>query len=337
MRTLYWEDGKLYLLDQTLLPWEEKYVACTDYRQAVAAIREMQVRGAPAIGVAAAYAVAMAGQQRLRGEDVSPDQVLADLTASRPTAVNLFWALERMQRCWEKAMGLGLAEQAHVLLAEAERIHREDLEANRAIGRYGAELVPPGASVLTICNAGSLATSGYGTALGVVRAAADRGLCVWACETRPRLQGARLTTWELQQDDIPVTLITDNMAGYLMQQGRVDLVITGADRIAANGDVANKIGTYSLAVLAAYHRLPFYVAAPLSTFDRTAASAEDIPIEERNPEEVRRVGREALVPATIPVYNPAFDPTPAALVTAFITERGVIYPPYPEKLAQVLS
>lgn len=333
VRTLYWEDGKLYLLDQTLLPWEEKYVACTDYRQAVAAIKEMRVRGAPAIGVTAAYAVALAGWQKLTGEDISPGQVLADLAASRPTAVNLFWAVERMRRCWEEARGLDLAEQARVLLAEAETIHREDLEANLAIGRHGAHLVPPEAGILTICNAGSLATGGYGTALGVVRAAAGRGIRVWACETRPRLQGARLTTWELQQDAIPVTLITDNMAGYLMRQGKVDLVITGADRIAANGDVANKIGTYGLAVLAAYHRLPFYVAAPVSTFDRAAAGAAEIPIEERDPEEVRRVGRETVVPGSIPVYNPAFDTTPAELVTAFITEKGVIYPPYPEKLA----
>lgn len=333
VRTLYWEDDTLYILDQTLLPWQEKYIACTDYRQAVTAIREMQVRGAPAIGVAAAYAVALAGRQRLHGEDISPDQVMADLGASRPTAVNLFWALERMRRRWEEASGLDLEEQARILLAEAEAIHQEDFEANLAIGRHGADLIPPGASILTICNAGSLATSGYGTALGVVRAAAGRGIRVWACETRPRLQGARLTTWELQQDGIPVTLITDNMAGYLMQQGKVNLVITGADRIAANGDVANKIGTYSLAVLAAYHRLPFYVAAPLSTFDRAAASAADIPIEERDPEEVRRVGREAVVPGSVPVYNPAFDTTPAALVTAFITEKGIIYPPYPEKLA----
>lgn len=334
VRTLYWENDILYILDQTRLPWEESYVACRSHRQVAEAIRTMQVRGAPAIGAAAAFGVVLGAR-----EGHPREAVLGALAGTRPTAVNLFWALRRMGQRWEAVAGRPLEEQVAVLLAEAQAIYNADVQANMKMGSLGAELVPSPANVLTICNAGALATCGYGTALGVVRGAVAAGkeVHVYACETRPLLQGARLTVWELQQDNIPVTLITDSMAGYLMQQGKVDLVIAGADRVTARGDVANKIGTYTLAVLAHYHHVPFYVAAPLSTFDPSLEAGAEIPIEERAASEVRQVQAAAVTLETVPVYNPAFDVTPHFLISALITEKAVIYPPFTVKIKDCLD
>ncbi len=332
VETLRWRDGRLELIDQRLLPQRLEYVACTDYTETARAITDMVVRGAPAIGCAAAYGVALAA---LRCLDASPDALdralegaFDELAATRPTAVNLFWALERMRRAHATVRGESTRRVAQHLLDEALAIHREDLEANRALGRHGAALVPDGARVMTHCNAGALATAGHGTALGVVRSARDCGkrVAVIANETRPFLQGARLTAWEMVQEQIPVTLVTDGMAGHLMQRGAVDLVLVGADRVAANGDVANKIGTYTLAVLAARHGLPFYVAAPLSTIDLAVPDGSAIPIEERAAAEVTGFRGERWAPEGVAVLNPAFDVTPAALVTGLITERGVVAP-----------
>ena len=313
----------LELLDQRLLPREERWVCMRDYRQVAQAIRDMVVRGAPAIGCAAAYGVALGA---LAKEPL--DEVIALLRATRPTAVNLFWALDRMAR-------IRPAEPER-LVAEAIRIHLEDIEACLAIGKNGASLLPEG-TVLTHCNAGALATGGYGTALGVVRAAhaAGRRLRVFADETRPFLQGARLTAWELQKSGIDVTVITDNMAAWLMQRGEIQSVIVGADRIAKNGDTANKIGTYGVALAAREHGLPFYVAAPRSTIDRAIASGAEIPIEERDPREVTHLpgGEIPLTPGGVAVRNPAFDVTPNRLIAAIITEAGVARPPYIESLA----
>ncbi|MDX9873148.1 MAG: S-methyl-5-thioribose-1-phosphate isomerase [Clostridia bacterium] len=336
MKTLEYKDGCLYLLDQTALPSETRIIPCRTYQETARAIRKMIVRGAPAIGVAAAYGLALAA--RSAGNDgcrliALLCQAKEELARTRPTAVNLFWALERMSRLWA-AHPLPACELAALLEEEAHRIAAEDLACNKELGSLGCELIPDGANILTHCNAGALATSGYGTALGVIRAAHEGGksIQVFADETRPLLQGARLTAWELLQDNIPVTLITDSMAGYLMQQGRIDLVIVGADRIAANGDTANKIGTYSLAVLAQYHHIPFYVAAPSSTVDLTVPSGGGIPIEERDPDEIRRLGGVQLAPETVRVYNPAFDITPHELITAIITERAIVYPSYQDNL-----
>ncbi|MEW5761776.1 MAG: S-methyl-5-thioribose-1-phosphate isomerase [Bacillota bacterium] len=340
METLYWKDGAVHILDQTLLPGRVTYVVCRDYREVAEAIKSMRVRGAPAIGAAAAYGLAVAAQGAPGAgrEEVleAVESAAATLLATRPTAVNLRWAVKRVLARLREAEGDGDLLK-RTALAEAERIHAEDVAANKRLGRFGQELVPPGARILTHCNAGALATAGYGTALGVIRAAHTAGKVarVYADETRPFLQGARLTAWELQQDGIPVTVITDNMAGYLMARGLVDLVIVGADRIAANGDVANKIGTYSLAVLAQAHALPFYVAAPLSTLDMQLACGEEIPIEERPAEEVTHCGGLRIVPEGIEVWNPAFDVTPARLVTAIITDAGVAYPPYTESLRRI--
>ena len=333
VETLRWRSGRLELIDQRLLPQRLEYVACATADETAAAIRDMIVRGAPAIGCAAAYGVAL---EALRHRDTAIeafDHALAcaveALAASRPTAVNLFWALERMRRVRGAAARdespPGIAQR---LLDEAIAIHREDLEANRALGRHGAALVPDGARIMTHCNAGALATAGHGTALGVVRSARDAGkrVSVIANETRPFLQGARLTAWEMVQEGIPVTLVTDGMAGHLMQRGAVDLVIVGADRVAANGDVANKIGTYPLAVLAARHGLPFYVAAPLSTIDPNVPDGSAIPIEQRAAAEVTGFRGERWAPEGVRVLNPAFDVTPAALVTGLITEHGVAAP-----------
>lgn len=312
-----WRDGRLELLDQRLLPARTEYVACTNATEVAAAIRDMVVRGAPAIGCAAAFGVVL-------GRGAEP--AYAALAASRPTAVNLFWALERMRR-------------AQDLEAEALAIFREDLAANRAMGALGAGLLPDGARVMTYCNAGALATAGYGTALGVIRAAHESGrrVSVLVNETRPYLQGARLTAWEMVQENIPATLITDNMAGHLISRGEVDLVIVGADRIAANGDAANKIGTYTLAVLARRHGLPFYVAAPLSTFDRAIPDGSGIAIEERPADEVTGYRGERWAPEGIRVRNPAFDVTPAELISAIICERGVVMQPDRDKLAALFS
>ncbi len=321
VETLRWKGDHLELLDQRKLPEEIVYVTCRTAGETATAIRDMVVRGAPAIGCAAAFGIVLDAK---RNADLA--QANAVLASSRPTAVNLFWALERMR---------GAADPE----AEAVAIFAEDLAANRTMGAFGAALVPDGARIMTHCNAGALATAGHGTALGVIRSVRDAGkrVSVIANETRPYLQGARLTAWEMVQEKIPVTLITDNMAGHLISRGEVDLIIVGADRIAANGDTANKIGTYTLAVLAARHRLPFYVAAPLSTFDPAIADGAHIPIEERPPDEVTGYRGVRWAPEGVKVSNPAFDVTPAELITAIITERGVLAPPDPHGIERMLA
>lgn len=346
--TLRWvgqTDGHLVLIDQTLLPGEFKELDCRDVPTVFEAIRSLRVRGAPAIGISAAYGVCLGAQQHLeeREDDFysQVEQVIDYLATSRPTAVNLFWALDRMRA---KAKELHYAgrtprEALEVLLAEARAIHEEDRAMCHAIGRFGAELLPSGAGVLTHCNAGGLATAEYGTALSVFFTAQDQGkeLHVYVDETRPLLQGARLTAWELQQRKIPATLICDNMAGQVMREGRVQAVVVGADRIAANGDTANKIGTYSVAVLAHAHGIPFYVAAPSTTFDLTLETGEGIPIEQRQAEEITRGFGKPTAPDGIDVYNPAFDVTPARYIKAIITERGIIEPVTREAIAAVLG
>jgi methylthioribose-1-phosphate isomerase len=333
VETLRWRGGRLELIDQRLLPRRFEYVACAGADEVAEAIRAMVVRGAPAIGCAAAYGVALEAlrlQSRAAAEFAAGlERGLLRLAASRPTAVNLFWALERMRAAWAPLRGAPPPQAAERLLEEARAIHAEDIEVNRRLGAHGAALIPDGARILTHCNAGALATAAHGTALGVVRSARDAGkrVSVIADETRPFLQGARLTAWEMLQEGIPVTLISDGMAGHLMSRGEVDAVIVGADRVAANGDVANKIGTYMVAVLAARHRIPFYVAAPLSTIDRAVASGADIPIEERPRDEVLGFGDVRWAPPEVSVRNPAFDITPAELVSALVTERGVLRRP----------
>ncbi len=343
--TLRWSDEGVVMLDQRLLPREESYVTLRSVEEVARAIEDLVVRGAPALGCAAALGVALGAA---RSEAPTLDD-LADalgpvferLGRTRPTAVNLFWALGRMREVLDGALREPGAEPGSVcarLIEAAQHIVDEDVQICRAIGRSGLEVVPEGARILTHCNAGALATGGYGTALGVVRAAAEagRGVSVLADETRPFLQGARLTAWELQRDEIPVTVIADAMAGHLMSRGEVDLVLVGADRIAANGDVANKIGTYSVAVLAREHGVPFYVAAPLSTIDLATPDGAAIPIEERGRDELARVGETEILPAGVPVRHPAFDVTPHALVAGIVTERGVARTPYTESLrAQV--
>ena len=313
------EQGRLVLLDQTRLPGERRELRYDDWRQMVEAIRAMVVRGAPAIGVAAAYGVAVAA----RGGRATFLEACDGLAAARPTAVNLSWAIERMRAVAAAAPDDELVDR---LERAATELHRDEVERCLAIGEHGAGLLAAGARVLTHCNAGALATGGYGTALGVIRSAhrRDPRLSVWVDETRPLLQGARLTAWELEQDGIPATLLADSMAGWVMHEGRVDAVVVGADRIAANGDAANKIGTYALSVLARAHGVPFYVAAPTSTIDAAAATGADIPIEQRDPGELAGVS----APAGVAVYNPAFDVTPAANITAIVTELGVHRPPY---------
>jgi methylthioribose-1-phosphate isomerase len=318
-----WRGDALELLDQRLLPREVRYVALHDAHEVADAIRDMMVRGAPAIGVSAAFGVALAAQ---RGDDI--DAAAAELRASRPTAVNLMWALDRMLRA---------RDASRDLTAEAEAMFREDVEACKRIGAYGAELLGNSVTVLTHCNAGALATAGYGTALGVIRAAVEGGkrVAVFADETRPYLQGARLTAWELHQEGIDVTLITDSMSGHFFQEGKFDAVIVGADRIAANGDTANKIGTYTVAVLAHAHGVPFYVAAPLSTIDVRCPTGAGIPIEERSAAEVTSINNVSVAPEGIRVRHPAFDVTPARLITAIITDRGVLRAPYDESIREV--
>lgn len=318
-------EGALKLLDQRALPGREAYVVCRSVEDAALAIEKMTVRGAPAIGIAAAYGVVLAG-----GGRGAVSAALERLARTRPTAVNLFAALERMRAVFEAASSLDGAALTDRLLDEAVRIHEADIEANRRMGAYGADLLPQDAVVLTHCNAGAIATGGHGTALGILRSARETGktVRVFADETRPLLQGARLTVWELARDGFEVTLITDGMAGALMRTGRVDAVIVGADRIAANGDTANKIGTYGLAVLAAAHGVPFYVAAPWSTFDLSLPDGSGIPIEERSEEEMRVLSGGQRVPDAVRVWNPAFDVTPARYIAAIVTERGVFRPPY---------
>lgn len=335
-QTMTWKDDALFLLDQRTIPWEVRYEQCRTAEEVARAIEEMVVRGAPAIGCAAAFGVVLAARS---GRDAAL-RSLERLGSTRPTAVNLFWALERMRARLE-ALGseVGGCDLAEELLTTAKGLHDEDVAVNRAMGRYGQALLPEKATVLTHCNAGALATAGFGTALGVFRAAREAGksLKVYADETRPRLQGGRLTAWELLQDRFDVTVICDGMAAALMSRVGVDAVVVGADRIAANGDVANKIGTFQLALAARYHGVPFYVAAPLSTVDPAIADGNAIPIEERSPDEVRFPGGHPMLPDTFPVWNPAFDVTPAELVSAIITEKGVLRPPYGEALTAVLS
>ena len=337
VETLRWREGRLELIDQRLLPARFEYLSCTSAAEVADAIRSMVVRGAPAIGCAAAFGLALEARKRQdrppREFGAAMETAFKLLAESRPTAVNLFWALERMRPVL--VANQGDPKSAAAKLAEAAlALFAADVETNRAIGRAGAALVPDGARVLTHCNTGALATAGHGTALGVIRSARDQGkhLSVVASETRPYLQGARLTAWELIQEKIPVTLITDSMAGHLMSLGRIDLVIVGADRIAANGDVANKIGTYTLAVLAERHGVPFYVAAPLSTIDVAVADGTSIPIEERGAAEVTGYAGVRWAPEGVAVANPAFDITPAALVSALFTEKGVVERPDAAKI-----
>ncbi|MDH3687182.1 MAG: S-methyl-5-thioribose-1-phosphate isomerase [Myxococcales bacterium] len=338
--TMRWEDGALALLDQRALPEREVYLRFETAEAVAVAIEEMVVRGAPAIGCAAAFGIACAANSGARDLDeirVAVEAAAARLAETRPTAVNLFWALGQMRASLDAAFaapGATLESVAAAAVAAAETLLKDDVRTCRAIGAAALSLVPARARILTHCNAGGLATAGYGTALGVVRAAAEDGrtVHVWADETRPFLQGARLTAWELARDDIPVTVVTDSTAGPLMRAGEVDLVVVGADRIARNGDVANKIGTYTLAVLAREHGIPFYVAAPRATVDLATASGDEIPIEERTREEVAVLGGRTLVPEGVPVHHPAFDITPAEFVTAIVTEAGVATAPYSESL-----
>jgi len=338
--TVAWRNNRVVLLDQTALPHTVRFLEFGDYREVAQAIKDMKVRGAPAIGVTAALGIAL-GAQSLPEEPEAFLQGLEEIAqvfaATRPTAVNLFWAIERMKAAAHKAVQTSGVSVRERLIEEALHILEEDIGTNRRIGENGAALLADGWTVLTHCNAGALACAGYGTALGVIRAAVEQGkrISVLADETRPRLQGASLTAWELSQDGIPVTVITDSMAASLMKAGRVQCAVVGADRIAANGDVANKIGTYSVAVCCKHHGIPFYVAAPMSTVDFNTPNGDAIPIEHRSPEEVTHVGCTRIVAEGVPVLNPAFDVTPADLVTAIITERGVARPPYKESLARL--
>jgi methylthioribose-1-phosphate isomerase len=345
IKTVAWTKDGVQMLDQRLLPSEEKYLMLRSYDEVAEAIRKMVIRGAPAIGVAAAMGIALGASQSVGTSvaDLDDDlQYICDvMSKTRPTAVNLFWAIERMREAFQRNKHLKDVEEVKkALIAEAHAIFDEDITANRAIGHHGESLIPDGATVLTHCNAGALATAGdYGTALGVIRGARDAGkkVAVIADETRPYLQGLRLTAWELAKDDIPVTVITDNMAGHVMKSGKVDVVVVGADRIAANGDAANKIGTYMVAVLAREHGVPFYVAAPLTTLDLSLASGDEIPIEERDPMEVTHIKDHQLAPDGINVHNPAFDVTPHQFITAIITDKGVARPPYVKSLKKLVE
>jgi methylthioribose-1-phosphate isomerase len=341
INTLEWTDSGVRFIDQTKLPTEETYVTCTSCEQVANAIRKMVVRGAPAIGVAAAMGIALA-VQKSKAETVGElkrdlDHCCELVRETRPTAVNLFWGIRRMQERFESLRIRPLPQIRQALIEEAQRMHTEDIAANQAMGRLGATLMPSSGGVLTHCNAGALATCGYGTALGVIRAAIEQGkrLHVYADETRPFLQGARLTAWELMKDGIPTTVISDNMAGAMMRQGKIGAIVVGADRIAANGDVANKIGTYSVAILAKEHNIPFYVAAPLSTVDMNMPDGSKIPIEQRNPSEITHIAGKQIAPDGVGVENPAFDVTPAKYVTAIVTERGIARAPYTQALAKL--
>jgi methylthioribose-1-phosphate isomerase len=338
VKTIEWRNDTVRMIDQRLLPAREVIRTCRDWRQVAEAIRTMVIRGAPAIGVAAAMGVAL-GLRGYHGARARKRlaQVAKGLRAKRPTAVNLAWAVERMSRVVEQNQALDAATLFRRLREEALAIYEEDLAANRALGRFGAALLDNPATVLTHCNAGALATAGYGTALGVIRAAREAGkqVAVIADETRPFLQGSRLTAWELRKDHIPVTVIADNMAASVLARGGVSCVIVGTDRTAANGDVANKIGTYPLAVMARRHGVPFYVAAPLSSIDLDCPSGAQIPIEQRAPAEITHIGGKLVAPKGVRVFNPAFDVTPAELVSAIITERGIAHPPYGQSLAEL--
>ena len=339
VRTIEWANGRVVMIDQRLLPTREVYRVYSHYREVAAAIKDMVVRGAPAIGVAAAMGIAL-GARGLKGDMARDfDRICRTFAATRPTAVNLFWAIQRMRRVFARNRHRSPDTLRTLLEREALAMHDEDVAANRSLGRHGATLIEDGATILTHCNAGALATAGYGTALGIVRGAVEAGkrVQVIACEARPFLQGARLTAWELKRDRIPVTLITDGMAGHLMQRGRVSCVVVGTDRTAANGDVANKIGTYTLAVLAHRHAIPFYVAAPISSIDLDCPRGEKIPIEERPPREVTHVFDRQIAPSGVRVFNPAFDVTPSELVTAIVTERGVARQPLGRTLARLVA
>jgi methylthioribose-1-phosphate isomerase len=345
IKTLEWTDEGVVMIDQRLLPAEEVYPIFRTYEEVAYAIKEMVVRGAPAIGVAAAMGVALGARDNGADEpakfDQSFQQICDVIGSTRPTAVNLFWAIERMRTLYQGLSrdGVALADIRQCLITEAKQMHDEDVAINRTMGANGAALIPDGATVLTHCNAGALATAGYGTALGVIRAAVEAGkkVAVFADETRPFLQGARLTAWELHKDQIPVTVITDNMAGHFMKAGQIDCIVVGADRIAANGDVANKIGTYTVAVLAKENNIPFYVAAPISTIDLQTSSGADIPIEERPATEVTHVKGAQLTPDGITIANPAFDVTPNRYVAAIITERGIARAPFDESLKNLVN
>jgi methylthioribose-1-phosphate isomerase len=341
INTLEWTDQGVRFIDQTKLPTEEVYVTCTTYQQVADVIRNMVVRGAPAIGVSAAMGIAL-GVKNAKADNVASlkkdfDQICEVIGATRPTAVNLFWAIRRMQDKFESLRVRPLGQIKESLIEEARRMHAEDIAANQAMGRHGATLMPSAGGVLTHCNAGALATAGYGTALGVIRAAVEQGkkIHVYADETRPFLQGSRLTAWELMKDGIPTTVISDNMAGAMMKQGKIGAIVVGADRIAANGDVANKIGTYTVAVLAKEHGIPFYVAAPISTVDLATSDGAGIPIEQRSAKEVTHIAGKQMVPDGVGVENPAFDVTPAKYVAAIITERGIAKAPYEESLKRL--
>ena len=341
-KTIEWKNNMVVMIDQRLLPNEEVYRTYMDFLDVAEAIREMVIRGAPAIGVAAAMGIALGAidiKSKERKEFVKQFNHICNVMAhTRPTAVNLFWAIDRMKRIVKENPRLKVDELKERLVEEAKRIYEEDIEINRQMGRHGSKLIKNRATVLTHCNAGALATAGYGTALGVIRAAIEEGkkIKVFADETRPFLQGSRLTAWELMKDGIDTTLITDNMSGYMMKKGLIDAVIVGADRIAANGDVANKIGTYSVAVLAKEHKIPFYVAAPISTIDLKIKSGDSIPIEERDIREVTHIKDIPIAPNAVKVKNPAFDVTPNRLVTAIITERGIARKPFGKSLSRLV-
>ena len=341
IQTLEWTDQGVRFIDQTKLPTEETYVVCKTDEQVAEVIRTMVVRGAPAIGVAAAMGIAL-GMKNSHAQRVGElkqelDLICDNMGKTRPTAVNLFWAIRRMQEKFERLRVRPVAQIKQELIEEAKRMHAEDIAANQAMGRHGATLMPSEGGVLTHCNAGALATAGYGTALGVIRAAVEAGkkIHVYADETRPFLQGSRLTAWELMKDGIPTTVISDNMAGAIMKQGKIGAIVVGADRIAANGDVANKIGTYTVAVLAKENGIPFYVAAPISTVDLACPDGSKIPIEQRNSREVSHIAGKQMVPDGVSIENPAFDVTPAKYVTAIITERGIARAPFEESLSKL--
>ena len=337
IHSIEWKDNYIRILDQARLPQEVCYINCSSYQMVISAISQMNIRGAPAIGIAAAMGIAL-GVQKISCQDRSQfmsrmEDICQAFYRSRPTAVNLVWAINRLKKI-SRNHSRDIGELKEAIKAEALIIWEKDIQCNKALGKYGEALIPDQATILTHCNAGALATGGYGTALGIIRSAQEAGkqISVYVDETRPFLQGARLTAWELLEDEIPLTLITDNMAGHFMQKGTIDLIIVGADRVVANGDTANKIGTYSLAVLAKVHHIPFYVAAPISTIDLTLSTGKQIPIEEREPEEVTTIAGIRLAPEGVTAANPAFDVTPHAYISAIVTEKGVIFPPYTEEL-----
>ena len=335
VKTIQWKNDRVVMLDQRLLPHKEVYRVCRDYQEVAQAIRDMVIRGAPAIGVAAAMGVALgAAKAQVKTFDRDFERIFLTLSKTRPTAVNLFWALERMRKVYTVNRSRGVDVVKRLLKDEAQAIYKEDIAANKQLGKFGAQMLRNARHLMTHCNAGALATAGYGTALGVIRALKEAGreFDVFVNETRPFLQGARLTAWELKKERIPATLITDSMAGYVMQTGKVDAVVVGCDRVAANGDVANKIGTYTIAVLAKRHGIPFYVAGPTSSIDLNCPSGKEIPIEQRDAKEVSHIFGKALAPKGIKVFNPAFDVTSHDLISAIITEKGVIQPPYQQNI-----